>query len=95
MLPPPAGGSLRQNRGKIGCSILVVVKVVSAPARFGERGARCFVGRLSLWSGWWRSVALVWRKDDEGVINLLERNRQIVYAVCIVVYRCFPVAADS
>ena len=48
LLPPPAGGSSRQNRGKIGCSIQAVLKVVSAPARFWERGARCFVGRFAL-----------------------------------------------
>ena len=33
-------------------------------------------------------------KDDKGVINLLERDRQIVYAVCITVYRCFSTAAN-
>ena len=31
---PPAGGSLRQNQGKIGCLIQTIFKVVSAPARF-------------------------------------------------------------
>ena len=45
LLPLPAGGSLRQNPGKIGRLIQVVLKVVSAPARFWERGARCFVVR--------------------------------------------------
>ena len=46
LLPPLAGGSLRQSHSKIVCSIQAVLKVVSAPARFWERGARCFVVRL-------------------------------------------------
>ena len=45
LLPPPAGGSLKQNRGKIGCLIQAILKVVSAPARFG------IVARVSLWRG--------------------------------------------
>ena len=48
LLPPPAEGSLRQNTGKMGCSIQAVLKLVFAPARFWERGARCFVVRLCL-----------------------------------------------
>ena len=40
----PARGSLKQNRGKIGCSIQAALKVVSTPARFWERGARAFWG---------------------------------------------------
>ena len=43
LLPPPAGGSLRQNSGRVGHSIQEVLKVVSAPARVWERGTRCFV----------------------------------------------------
>ena len=39
---------IETNRGKIGCSIQAVLKVVSAPACFWERGARCFVGRFTL-----------------------------------------------
>ena len=46
LLLPPAGGLWRQNRCKIGHSIQAVLKVVSAPARFWDRGARCFVVRL-------------------------------------------------
>ena len=46
LLPP--GGSLRQNQGKTGCSIQAVLKIVSAPARFWECGARYFVGRFTL-----------------------------------------------
>ena len=46
LLPPPAEGSLRQNPGKIGRSIQAVLKVVPAPARLWERGARYFVVRL-------------------------------------------------
>ena len=41
----PSGGSLKQNQGNIGCWTQAVLKVVSAPARFWERGARCFVGK--------------------------------------------------
>ena len=48
LLPPPAGGSSRQNQEKIGCSIQAVLKVVFAPARFWDRVARCFVGRFML-----------------------------------------------
>ena len=46
LLPPQAGGPLRQNPGKIGLLIQAVRKVISAPARFWNRGARCFVERL-------------------------------------------------
>ena len=45
-LPPPGGGPLKQNRGKIGCSIQAVLKILSVPGRFWERGPRCFVRRL-------------------------------------------------
>ena len=53
---------MKQNRGKIWYSILAVLKVLYAPAHFWERGARCFVGRFSFWSGWWRSGVLFDRK---------------------------------
>ena len=47
-LPPPAeGGLFKQNQGELWSSILVVVHVVYAPARFWDGGARCFVGRFS------------------------------------------------
>ena len=46
LLLSPAGWLWRQNRCKIGRSIQAVLKVVSAPARFWDRGARCFVVRL-------------------------------------------------
>ena len=46
--PLPAGGGLfKQNQGKLWCSILSVLQVVYAPARFCEGGTRCFVGRFS------------------------------------------------
>ena len=35
-----------QNRGKVWCSIPAGLQVVSTPAHFWERGARCFVGRF-------------------------------------------------
>ena len=41
-----AGGSLRQNLGKIGLLIQAVRKVIPAPTRFWDRGARWFVVRL-------------------------------------------------
>ena len=46
LLLPTAGGSLRQNSGKIGLLIQAVRKVASAPAHFWDRGARWFVVRL-------------------------------------------------
>ena len=46
LLLPTAGGSLRQNPGKIGLLIQAVRKVTSAPAHFGDRDARWFVVRL-------------------------------------------------
>ena len=39
---------MEENRGKIGCLIQAALKAVSAPARFGERGARCSVGGFAL-----------------------------------------------
>ena len=45
---------------KIGCLIQVVLKVVSAPACFWERGAPCFVRGLYFWSGWRRSAMFFW-----------------------------------
>ena len=52
-----------------------VLQVVSAPARFWERGALCFVGRLCV-TGLDKAAAFVsgW-KDDSGVINLQELYR--------------------
>ena len=46
LLLPTAGGSLRQNPGKIGRLIQAVRKVIPASARFWDRGARWFVVRL-------------------------------------------------
>ena len=46
LLLPTAGGSLRLNPGKKGLLIQAVHEVTSTPARFGDRGARWFVGRL-------------------------------------------------
>ena len=46
LLLPTAGGSLRQNPGKIGLLIQAVRKVTSAPTHFGDCGARWFVVRL-------------------------------------------------
>ena len=49
LLPPPAGELLKQNLDKIGRSIQAVLKIVCAPVRFWERGARCFAARLYVW----------------------------------------------
>ena len=46
LLLPTAGGSSRQNPGKIGLLIQAVRKVISAPVHFWNRGARWFVVRL-------------------------------------------------
>ena len=76
MLPPLAGGSLKHNRGKMGCSIEVVLKVVSTPARVWKRGARCFAGRFTL--GLDEAPAVFGRNDDLG-INLQERDTRISF----------------
>ena len=78
---------MRQNQGKIKCSIQAVLKVVSAPVRFWECGARFFLGLDE-------AAAVFWRKDDVG-INLQERDTRIVYAVRVVANRFFPAAAGS
>ena len=39
---------IRKNPYKTGRSIQAVFKVISAPTRFWDRGARCFVGRFML-----------------------------------------------
>ena len=62
----------------------MVLKVVSTPARFWERSARCFMGRFTL--GLDETAAFFWRLGDWGV-NLQERDRRIVYAIRIVVGR--------
>ena len=47
-LPLDAGGKLfKRKQGKLWCSILAVVQITYAPARFWGGGARCFVGRFS------------------------------------------------
>ena len=46
LLLPTAGESLRQNPSKIGRLIQAVRKIISAPARFRDRGARSFVVKL-------------------------------------------------
>ena len=46
LLPILTVWSSSQNQEKTGRSIQAVLKVVSAPARFWDRGVRCFVARL-------------------------------------------------
>ena len=84
LLPPPAGGS-----GKIGCSIQAVFKVISTPARFGERGARCLVVRLCVLERLVTICSVFWRIDDSGFKNLQEWYGQNIYAVRIAVNRWF------
>ena len=62
------------------------MKVVSAPARFGERGARCFVGRFTL--GLDEAAAVFGRKGALGT-NLQKRDTRIVYDVSVAVSRFF------
>ena len=54
LLPPPAGGSSRQNTSKIGCSIQAVLKV-----------ARCFMEKFML--GLDEAAAFFWRINDRGI----------------------------
>ena len=70
LLPPPAGGSFRHNPGKNGCSIQAVLKVVSTPARFGERGALCFLVRLCVLERLVTICSVVWRMEGLGFKNL-------------------------
>ena len=84
---------MRQNQGKKECSIQAVLKVVSAPVRFWECGARFLLGRFTL-LGRDETAAVFGRKDDLG-INLQERDTRIVYAVRVMVNRFFPAAAGS
>ena len=65
-MPLPAEGSSRQSQKKIGRSIQVVLKVVSAPARFCDRGARCFAVMLCVWE------RLVIRLQREEIYWLFE-----------------------
>ena len=47
-LHPAAGGGLfKLNQNKLWSSILAVLQIIYAPARFWEGGARCFVGWFS------------------------------------------------
>ena len=54
LLPPPAGVSLEKIQGKLWYSVQAVLKVVSAPVRVRERGARCFAGRFTSGRRWKR-----------------------------------------
>ena len=92
MLLPPAGGLLKRNRGKIGCLILVFLQVVSAPARFWEHGARCFVGRLCV-RGLEEAATFLGISMTSGR-NYLAGEVQANHAVRIAVYCCFSAAID-
>ena len=79
-LSPSGGGLYNQNQGKLWCSILAVLQIVYAPARFWERGARYFVGRFSFGR---RMVpearAFFWQKDDLGISFSRERYKRFVH----------------
>ena len=62
-------GPLKQNRDKVGRSIQAVLKVVSAPARFGDRGARCFVVRLFVLEQLGKAAASCFLKDRNFAIQ--------------------------
>ena len=84
---------MRQNQGKKECSIQAVQKVVPAPVRFWECGARFFLEKFTL-LGLDEAAAVFGRKDGLG-LNLQERDTRIVYAVRVVANRFFPAAAGS
>ena len=74
LLPVPAGGPLRQNTGKLGCSIHAVLKVVSTPARLWERSARCFVMKLCVLEQLVAICSVCWRIGVSGFRNLQEKE---------------------
>ena len=78
---------MTQNPGKIGCSIQAVLKVVFAPARFWERGARCFVVRLCVLGRLVTICSVFLRVDDSRLKNLQEWYGENIYAVRIAVNR--------
>ena len=89
-LPAPPGEALyKQNQGKILCSILAVLQVVSALARFGECGAHCFVRSFFVWAPDSTRGCSVFRLMDYLGVILQERYRRILYAVRIAVDRSF------
>ena len=92
VLPSPAGGLLKQSRGKIGCLILVVLQVVPALARFWERSARCFVGRLCVRGLDEAAIFFGGRMTHGG--SYLAGEVQANHAVRIAVHCCFSAAAD-
>ena len=53
LLPPPAEGSSRQSQDKIGRSIQVVIKVISAPARFLGSWRVLFCGEVVAYKSSW------------------------------------------
>ena len=95
LLPPPAGGSSRQNQGKMGCSLQAVLKVVSASTRFWGHGARCFVVRLCALERLVTICSIFWRIDDSGFKNLQELYGRNIYAARIAVNRWFFTARQA
>ena len=54
----------------------MVLKVVSTPARFWERGALCFVERFAL-LGQITTCTIFWRIDDSGFKHIEELYRKL------------------
>ena len=80
-------GFYERNQCKLWCSILAVLKVVCAPALFGN------VVHVALWGGS-RFAAGCWRSrvflKNGGVEKSFPRERRYKRAVRIAVDRCFP-----
>ena len=82
LLPPPAGGSLRQNPGKIEYLNQPVPKVVFAPACFWECGARFFAVRLCVWERPVTICSVFRRIDDSGFKNLQDETNRLRHTYC-------------
>ena len=86
---------IETKSGKVGCSIQAVLEVVSAPARFWERGTRCFEVRLCVLERLVTICSVFWRIDDSGFENLQEWYGRNIYAVRIEVNRWFFAAMPA
>ena len=80
LLPLPTEESSRQNQEKIGRSIQAVLKVVSAPARFWDRGASCFAVRLCVWERLVMRLQrfleeICWLFEARPALNMLCQNK--------------------
>ena len=80
---------IETKSGQIGCSIQAVLKVVSRPSRFWERGARCFVVRLCVLERLVVICNIFWRIDEDS--KTCGRKRRTAYAIRIAVNRFSPI----